>query len=134
MNSPFGPNSSNCAAVVPKAGPDALPDRENTYTRPFESTATPGTSPKLNPGGSFRKSGTDSNGISGTAPGACARATGEPIAANSRKAAVRDRVAFIGDPLSDWRGYSSIVSFQSRMTYDLTRPSRANGSSLTKAS
>jgi hypothetical protein len=38
--------------------------------RPFESTATPGISPKLNPAGNFKKSGTDSNGISGTAAAA----------------------------------------------------------------
>ncbi len=33
---------------------------------PFEFTATPGTSPKFIPGGSLKKSGTESKGISGT--------------------------------------------------------------------
>src|SRR5262245_2785738 len=65
MNSPLGPNSSNCAAAAPYAGPDALFDRVKTKMCPFELTATPGTSPKFIPSGSFRKSGTESNGISG---------------------------------------------------------------------
>jgi hypothetical protein len=38
----------------------------NTKTWPFESTATPETSPKFNPAGSFRNSGTDWNGSVGT--------------------------------------------------------------------
>ena len=38
----------------------------NTNTWPLEFTATPETSPKFVPGGSLGKSGTDSNGRSGT--------------------------------------------------------------------
>ena len=64
-NSPFGPNSSNWAAAAPYAGPYALFDRVKTKMCPFELTATPGTSPKFIPSGSFKKSGTESNGISG---------------------------------------------------------------------
>src|SRR5262245_17715326 len=66
MNSPFGPNSSSCAAVGAYAGPLALFDRVKTKTCPLEFTATPGTSPKLVPAGSFKKSADESNGISGT--------------------------------------------------------------------
>src|SRR6185436_13558710 len=66
MNCPLGPNSSSCAAAGPNAGPCALFERVNTKTWPFESTATPETSPKFNPAGSFRNSGTDWNGSVGT--------------------------------------------------------------------
>jgi hypothetical protein len=52
-----------------------------TKTCPFEFTATPGTSPKCKPGGSFRKSGTDSKGISGTV--CCANAGDAKSAATS---------------------------------------------------
>ena len=65
MNSPFGPNSSNCAAAGAYAGPPALLERVKTKTCPFELTATPETSPKFIPAGSFKKSGTESNWISG---------------------------------------------------------------------
>src|SRR5262245_66349884 len=51
-NSPFGPNSNNCPAAGPYAGPPAVFDRVNTNTWPCELTATPGTSPKFIPGGS----------------------------------------------------------------------------------
>src|ERR1043166_5166791 len=67
MNSPFGPNSSSCAAVGAYAGPPALFDRVKTKTCPLEFTATPGTSPKFVPAGSFRKSALGSNWMSGTA-------------------------------------------------------------------
>src|SRR6186713_1842908 len=62
MYCPLGPNSRSCDAVGPNAGPCALFERVNTKRCPFESTATPDTSPKLNPVGSFRNSGTDWNG------------------------------------------------------------------------
>src|SRR5215510_583990 len=70
MNSPFAPNSSNCAAAGAYAGPPALFDRVKTNTCPFEFTATPATSPKFITGGSLKKSGTESKGMSGTAAGA----------------------------------------------------------------
>src|SRR5215510_3200034 len=66
MNSPFGPNSSSCAAVGAYAGPPALFERVNTKTYPFEFTATPGTSPKFMPPGSLRKSAVESKEMSGT--------------------------------------------------------------------
>ena len=64
------------AAPPPARRPDpfALFERVNTKTCPLEFTATPGTSPKFIPGGSLMKSGTESNGISGTS--FCANAAG----------------------------------------------------------
>src|SRR5580692_11844973 len=53
---------------------------------PLEFTATPGTSPKFMPGGSFGKSGTESKAISGTL--CCAKA-GAAIAAMETKNASR---------------------------------------------
>src|SRR5690242_14220521 len=72
MKEPSGPNSSSCDAVAPYAGPAALFDRVNTKTCPFEFTATPAPSPKFRSGGSLKKFGTESNGISGG--GCCANA------------------------------------------------------------
>src|SRR5262245_31771447 len=69
-NPPLASNSSNCAAAGAYAGPPALFDLVKTNTCPFEFTATPATSPKFIPGGSLKKSGTESKGMSGTAAGA----------------------------------------------------------------
>src|SRR2546426_5382355 len=65
MYLPSGPNSSTCAAVAAYAGPVVLP-RLYTKMCPFELTATPDASPKCKSGGSLKKFGTESNGISGT--------------------------------------------------------------------
>src|SRR5712692_5426489 len=64
-NLPSRSNSSSCAAAAAYAGPVVLP-RESTNTLPFESTATPVTSPKCRSMGSLRGLGTDSNAITGT--------------------------------------------------------------------
>jgi hypothetical protein len=48
----------------------------------LELTATPGTSPKFIPGGSLKKSGTESKGISGTL---CCANKGEANNSDSRK-------------------------------------------------
>src|SRR5207245_10168068 len=52
--------------VCAYAGTAGLVDRVNTNMCTFEFTATPAPSPKLMSGGSLKKLGTDSYGISGT--------------------------------------------------------------------
>src|SRR5262245_46942880 len=97
MNSPFGPNSSSCAAVGAYAGPPALFERVKTKTCPFELTATPGTSPKFVPAGSLRKSALESNGMSGTL---CCATAGTAASRNRLS-----RTVFITPPRVDSRGH-----------------------------
>src|SRR6266550_1540536 len=108
MNSPFGPNSSSCAAVGAYAGPLALLDRVKTKTCPFEFTATPGTSPKFMPAGSFRKSALESNGMSGTL--CCCASTGTAASTNAV-----NRTVFIDPPSSG--AYGIRLALVSRMRY-----------------
>src|ERR1700743_1884431 len=77
MYLPSAPNSSICAAAAAYAGPVVFP-RENTKMCPFEFTATPDTSPRYKSAGSFRRFGTDSNGIAGTGCGATADEAASP--------------------------------------------------------
>src|SRR5450755_812629 len=64
-NLPPASNSSNCAAAAPYAGPLLLP-RDSTNTCFLELTAIPDTSPKYIPSGNLKKSGAESNAMSGT--------------------------------------------------------------------
>src|ERR1700704_1398351 len=65
MNLPVWSNSRSCVAAAAYAGPLVLP-RDSANTWPFELTATPVSSPKYMPSGSFSGSGVESNWISGT--------------------------------------------------------------------
>jgi hypothetical protein len=63
-NLPPASNSSSWVAAAPYAGPLVLP-RDSTNTCFLELTAIPDTSPKYIPSGSLKKSGVESNAISG---------------------------------------------------------------------
>src|SRR3954470_22237641 len=92
---------------------------------PFEFVATPIASPRYNPGGNFRKFGTDSKGISGTfcAFAFCARAAG--IAPNKTSA----------KQMHDLHSMECIIyanGFSARKTSELFRfrPELAHGSAI----
>ena len=82
--------------TVRRAG--ALLERVNTKMCPFEFTATPGTSPKFMPSGSLRKSGTDSNGISGAVLCFAWRADVVGAVANTSAATTAEMRAVVIEP------------------------------------
>src|ERR1700690_467086 len=91
---PEASNSSSSAAAAPYAGPVVFP-RVNTKIWCLEFTAMPATSPKYMSVGSFRKSGTESKGISGTSD--CASAS---MGSESARQASRCFI-LMGDPRGD---------------------------------
>src|ERR1700734_52559 len=112
MKSPSAVNSSSWAAVGAYAGPLALFERVNTKTWPLEFTATPGTSPKFIPSGSFGKSTTESKGICGTLCWARLCWVRHGVAISSRPAVIS---AFMETPpcfLSAYAAWLSTLSQQ----------------------